>query len=119
MFAGFGFGLIYLPGTVTVGYYFKKRLALATGLSLCGSGVGIFAFAPLCEYFIRIYGWQGATWMVAGITLNGMVMGALLRPVKDSQISHKEEDEEMVYSSKVNGIHKTEGKRTKTKGSFL
>ena len=37
---GFGLGLIYLPAVVAVGYYFEKRRALATGISVCGSGVG-------------------------------------------------------------------------------
>lgn len=35
---GLGFGMIYLPSIVSVGYYFERRRALATGVALCGSG---------------------------------------------------------------------------------
>ena len=44
---GFGLGLIYLPAVCAVGYHFEKKRALATGISVCGSGVGTFVFAPL------------------------------------------------------------------------
>lgn len=36
---GVGLGLIYLPAVVAVGYYFERKRALATGISVCGSGV--------------------------------------------------------------------------------
>lgn len=35
---GFGFGLIYLPAVVAVGYYFETKRSLATGIAVCGSG---------------------------------------------------------------------------------
>ena len=42
--SGIGFGLIYLPAVVCVGYYFESKRALATGIAVCGSGVGTFVF---------------------------------------------------------------------------
>ena len=45
--AGFGFGLVYLPSVISVSYYFEKRRALATGIGVCGAGVGCFVFAPV------------------------------------------------------------------------
>jgi hypothetical protein len=45
---------------VSVGYYFEKKRSLATGISVCGSGVGTFLFAPLATYLIEEYGWKGA-----------------------------------------------------------
>lgn len=36
---GFGFGLIYLPAVVAVGYYFETKRSLATGIAVCGSGM--------------------------------------------------------------------------------
>jgi len=33
---------------------------LATGISVCGSGVGTFLFAPLATFLLDAYGWQGA-----------------------------------------------------------
>ena len=77
-----GFGLMYLPAIVMVGYYFEKRRAFATGVAVCGSGIGGFVFAPMCRYLVSEYGWQGATWIIAGICLNGIVIGALFRPLE-------------------------------------
>ena len=38
--AGIGFGLIYVPAIVSVGFYFEKRRSLAMGIAVCGSGLG-------------------------------------------------------------------------------
>ena len=71
--SGFGFGLIYLPAIVSVGFYFEKKRAIATGLAVCGSGVGTFIFAPLCNLLVEEYTWKGATLILAGeMMLNGM-----------------------------------------------
>ena len=78
---------MYLPTIVTVGHYFKKKRALATGIAVCGSGVGGFVFAPLCEFLIAEYTWKGAMWVISGICLNGVVVTALLRPLPGSSES--------------------------------
>ena len=46
-YPGIGLGMIYLPAIVSVTYYFEKKRAFATGLAVCGSGIGTFIFAPL------------------------------------------------------------------------
>lgn len=50
--------MIYMPAVLTVGFYFEKWRALATGLALCGSGVGTFAMAPLTKNLNETYGWR-------------------------------------------------------------
>jgi MFS family permease len=47
--SGLGFGMIYLPSIVSVGYYFEKKRAMATGIAVCGSGIGTFIFSPLSK----------------------------------------------------------------------
>ncbi|KAL3886821.1 hypothetical protein ACJMK2_026788 [Sinanodonta woodiana] len=79
---GMGFGFLYLPAIVMVGQYFEKRRALATGIAVCGSGLGGFVFAPLCEYLLSEYGWKGAMWIISGIILNGVVFASLFRPLE-------------------------------------
>ncbi|PVD27383.1 hypothetical protein C0Q70_12541 [Pomacea canaliculata] len=79
---GIGFGLVYLPAIVMVGYYFERRRALATGIACCGSGIGAFAFAPLCNYLLDLYGWKGATWILSGLVLHGVVFSLFYRPLK-------------------------------------
>ena len=47
--SGIGFGWIYLPAIVTVGYYFDTKRAFATGIAVCGSGKCLKIF-----YFILL-----------------------------------------------------------------
>jgi hypothetical protein len=66
---------------VSVTCYFEKKRSLATGIAVCGSGLGTFVFAPLTEYLIVEYGWRGAMLIIAGLVLNCSILGALFRPV--------------------------------------
>jgi len=91
---GFGLGLIYLPAVVAVGYYFEKKRALATGISVCGSGVGTFIFAPFATYLLDQYGWRGANLIFAALCLQCAVFGALMRPLSMSVLVEEEEEEE-------------------------
>lgn len=79
---GFGLGLVYLPAIVAVGYYFEKKRALATGISVCGSGVGAFVFAPFSTFLLDQYGWRGTILIFAALCLNCAVFGALMRPLE-------------------------------------
>ncbi|WAR07480.1 MOT12-like protein [Mya arenaria] len=85
---GFGLGLSYLTSIVTVGHYFSRKRALAIGIASCGSGIGAFAMAPLSDFLIQSYGWQGAILIIAGITLNGIPIGAVLRPLEPKSIKN-------------------------------
>ncbi|XP_045485559.1 monocarboxylate transporter 4 isoform X1 [Pieris rapae] len=79
---GIGFGMIYLPSVVAVGYYFESRRSLATGIAVCGSGVGTFSFAPLATILLQEFGsWQSANLLLAGLILNCAIFGALMRPL--------------------------------------
>merc|ERR550519_2367475 len=98
---GFGLGLIYLPAVVAVGYYFEKKRALATGISVCGSGVGTFIFAPLATWLLEQYGWKGANIIFAGLCLQCAVFGALMRPLSLSVLVEEEVEEEPVLKMKL------------------
>ncbi|XP_060073577.1 monocarboxylate transporter 12-B-like [Ylistrum balloti] len=82
---GCGFGLIYLPAIVMVGYYFDKKRAFATGIAVCGSGIGGFVFAPLCVFLLETYGWQGAMWVISGIVFNGAIFASFYRPLEENR----------------------------------
>ena len=49
---GFGLSLCYVAAVVIVAYYFERRRSLATGLSVCGGGIGTFLFAPFTQYLM-------------------------------------------------------------------
>lgn len=79
---GIGFGLIYLPAVVAVGYYFETKRSLATGIAVCGSGFGTFIFAPFATTLLEYYDWKGANLILAGLILNCAVFGAMMRPLE-------------------------------------
>lgn len=91
-FGGIGFGLIYVPSVITTGFYFERWRALATGIAVCGSGIGTFLIAPLTTYLKDQYGWRGAVLIQAGLILNCAIFGALFRPLKPTKITVKSED---------------------------
>lgn len=77
--AGFGLSLCYVAAVVIVAYYFEKKRSLATGISVCGSGIGTFIFAPLTNVLLDEYGWRGTTLILAGLFFNMAVCGLLFR----------------------------------------
>ncbi|KAG0716397.1 Monocarboxylate transporter 14 [Chionoecetes opilio] len=79
---GIGFGLIYVPAVIATGFYFEKRRALATGIAVCGSGIGTFVFAALNTFLIPYLGWRWTLVVYAGITLSCAVFGLAFRPLK-------------------------------------
>ncbi|KZS15182.1 Monocarboxylate transporter [Daphnia magna] len=82
LIAGLGLSLCYVAAIAVVAFYFDKRLSLATGLAVCGSGIGTFIFAPITQYLINEYGWRGAMLILSGIFLNIVICGALMREVE-------------------------------------
>ena len=83
LLSGFGLSLCYVAAIVIVAYYFDRRRSFATGISVCGSGVGTFVFAPLTQHLVEEYGgWRGAAVILAGLFLNMCVCGALFRDLE-------------------------------------
>uniref|UniRef100_A0A0K8TLS6 Putative monocarboxylate transporter n=1 Tax=Tabanus bromius TaxID=304241 RepID=A0A0K8TLS6_TABBR len=87
--AGFGFGLVYLPAIVSVTMYFEARRSLATGIAVCGSGLGTFIFAPITETLIQEYGWRNAMLILSAIVFNCTIFGALFRPLEPTKKKKK------------------------------
>lgn len=85
VFGGIGLGFMYLPAIVMVGYYFDKKRALATGIAVCGSGIGTFLFAPVSSYLLQFFGWRGAMWITSSLVLHGVIFGAFYRPLRPAK----------------------------------
>jgi len=73
--------MAYLPAIVAVSFYFEKRRSLATGIAVCGSGIGTFIFAPLTNALLEEYSWKGTVLIEAGILLNCILCGMVFRPL--------------------------------------
>ncbi|XP_035742954.1 monocarboxylate transporter 12-B-like isoform X1 [Vespa mandarinia] len=102
---GLGFGLIYLPAIVSVTCYFEKYRSLATGIAVCGSGLGTLIFAPCLESLISNYGWRGAIMICSGIVLNCIILGAFFRPLETSML--KKNHNSKGISEKLQSINKS------------
>lgn len=98
---GFGFGLIYLPAIVSVTTYFEKYRSLATGIAVCGSGLGTFIFSPLMDILIVDFGWRGSMLIISAVVLNCIIFGAMFRPLEYA--APKKERESQVKYTKENG----------------
>lgn len=78
---GIGFGLIYLPSIVIIGYWFEKKRAFATGMALCGSGIGTLLFSSFNTYLLAEYDIKNGTVILAGVVLQCAICGACYRPL--------------------------------------
>lgn len=102
---GFGFGLIYLPAIVSVSMYFEKKRAFATGIAVCGSGLGTFIMAPVTEGLITALDWEYAILVTGGLVLSCCAFGCLMRPLESSQAKKEElSDEEEKPLTLSNGL---------------
>ena len=90
-FAGFGLAMIYLPSMVMVGYYFEQRRSLATGIAYSGAGIGMLVMAPVAEALVASFDWRNALMLLAAFPLQGLVLGALMRPLEASAVPDVDE----------------------------
>lgn len=86
---GFGFGQVFLAGTVATGQYFLNKRALAMGIAFCGSGVGTFIIPPVARILIETYTWKGSVFILAGFAANLCVPFALFRPFRSDCEVHE------------------------------
>jgi MCP family monocarboxylic acid transporter-like MFS transporter 12 len=86
---GISTGCTYIASIIVVAQYFEKKRGIATGITMAGSGVGGFAFAPILEYLIGKFGWKYAVVIMGAIILQCAVLGCLLRPLKAAEPKKK------------------------------
>ncbi|XP_046575660.1 monocarboxylate transporter 2-like [Haliotis rubra] len=81
---GLALGLASNVAGVVPGYYFLKRRPIAFGVSMAGSGAGLFT-GPLARYLLDQYNLHGTLLILGGIGFNMCFAGALLRSVRDQE----------------------------------
>ncbi|OTF73268.1 hypothetical protein BLA29_001418 [Euroglyphus maynei] len=79
---GCSFGLIYLPSIVSVGHYFTTKRAFATGIAVCGSGMGAFLFSPFCQFLLATYDWKQSLTILAICIGCCAFYGLLMKPLE-------------------------------------
>ncbi|XP_014675401.1 PREDICTED: monocarboxylate transporter 12-B-like [Priapulus caudatus] len=78
-----GCGLVINPAFSILGVYFRKRVSIASGLVMCGSGVGSLLFSYLTQYLVDEYGISGALLICGGLTFNIVFGATLMRPLQN------------------------------------
>ena len=63
---GFGSSCLFVSCYVIISQYFDKKRALATGIVASGTGVGVFAVAPICQSLLDAYDWRNTYRITAG-----------------------------------------------------
>lgn len=91
----------FISSIIVVGTYFSERRAIATGIAMSGSGLGTFAYAYLTNILLEHYNWRGTILIVSGILLNGIVCGALFRPLVRPKIGRTRSESSSNNSSEV------------------
>lgn len=83
---GLGYGMIYVPSVIVVSFYFEKWRPLATGISVCGAGVGGIVLPLVLSMILNMNGWQ-KTFRIMGIMTVGCVFcTALYRSLEPVRI---------------------------------
>ncbi|KAI6173251.1 MFS domain-containing protein [Aphelenchoides besseyi] len=117
---GFGFGMMYCPAIMIVTMYFERLRSLATGITVCGAGVGTFVFSRIISYLIVRFNWRTVFLIYAGVVILCVPCGALYRPIAFEPIYEDEEDEKKKVKAvdQAPTITSTNGS-VKPEGNFL
>lgn len=84
-FTGSGYGLVYLPAATMIGYYFDRRMYLASSVATVGGvGFGLIVIGPIIQSLVEEYSWRGAMLIHAGLALQLCIAGTLLKPMDNS-----------------------------------
>lgn len=83
---GIGFGFMYLPSIVILSTYFAKKRSVATGIAVCGSGIGTVIFSQLNEPMFKYFEKSEKLFMfyLAAIAICGAAFSFLFAPLKPS-----------------------------------
>jgi MCP family monocarboxylic acid transporter-like MFS transporter 12 len=94
--ASCGLAMCYIPAYLILSFYFDKRRALAIGIAVSGSGLGVFAMPPIMELLIGEYGWLNACLIFGAISSLMLISACLFRPLvkkqKNEIIDEKQKD---------------------------
>ena len=78
-----GLAMVYIPAYLIISFYFDKTRALATGIAVSGSGLGLFVLSPLSEYLIDLYEWRDTCFLFGAISSHLFISACLFRSIKN------------------------------------
>jgi MCP family monocarboxylic acid transporter-like MFS transporter 12 len=83
MMTSCGLAMVYIPAYLIISFHFEKHRALATGLAVSGSGLGLFVMSPLAEYLISEFGWRDACFLFGAISSHTFISACLFHTNDD------------------------------------
>ncbi|XP_077975353.1 uncharacterized protein LOC120335979 [Styela clava] len=97
---GTGFTATYISIVAQINIYFARWRALANGVACCGCASGSMVMPVFIQYLLHSYGWRGALWICAGISLNVCVFASLVRPISAVEASQMSNYKHLHYADK-------------------
>ena len=79
---GAGSGLLFSPGNIVTNLYFEKLRPIATGIAMCGAGIGVATISPLTSYLNIEYGPKAVYISFALLSLLSLLLGIVSFPVQ-------------------------------------
>ncbi|KAI6187788.1 MFS domain-containing protein [Aphelenchoides besseyi] len=89
---GAGLGLVFLAAVVSVSEYFNKKRAFATGIAVCGSGIGTAGLSTLNPIIIRQLrnDWRLYCVFLCCFSALAFIFGYFFKPLKPSKAQLEE-----------------------------
>lgn len=87
--SGLAFACAMPTSLTVVSHYFEKRRGFANCITVTGSSIGSFIYAPLITKLLSVYGYRGCMLVLAAIMLHGCICGALFRPLSFYETADK------------------------------
>ena len=79
-FAGIGMSMSLLPSTIIVQQHFRKRRALASGISYCGINLCFLTVGPAVRFLLDIFGWHGVVLLHGAAMLHIQIFAFAFKP---------------------------------------
>ncbi|CEL95358.1 unnamed protein product [Vitrella brassicaformis CCMP3155] len=89
---GQGFGLSYMSCITIIALHFSKTRATATGLAVCGSGIGTLALAPTFNALLVQAGWRDTLRFQAGVCSGAILFASFFFNIPHGQHHEPEGD---------------------------
>lgn len=103
--------MIFAPSVIVLGYYFHKYQAIATGIAVCGSGIGMLIITPIQQKVCFIYGWEVALYIQAGASILTVFSALTYLPIVPQDISSSPDSIHEIIRSSVKAMGPTKSVR--------
>ncbi|KAI4458177.1 monocarboxylate transporter [Holotrichia oblita] len=86
LLGGIGFGMLYMPSVIAIGFYFEKWRGVANSVSLCGSAVGSITIPIIISVSMKELIWRNKFRCFSGFTLFCAMCTLLYKPLQPLEI---------------------------------